>query len=42
MATNGTYVEETEEEKVAATTAAIKEAVDADGAAIIYANEKRL
>ena len=28
MATNGTYVEETEEQKVAATTAAIKGAVE--------------
>jgi hypothetical protein len=42
MATNGTYVEETEEERVAASTAAIKKEVDADGAAIIYANEQRL
>ncbi len=42
MATNGTYVEQTEEEKVAETTAAIKDEVEKDGAAIIYANEKRL
>lgn len=42
MATGGTYVEETEEQREAGRIAALKAEVIHDGAAILHADEKRL